>query len=537
VEIAANLSTPESGNPVAHVLVLPAQARASTDAPGALLVHVVTVDASGYSVPNQPVNLRVVSGEGTIPATLTTDADGVVTTSLTTGRTPGVVSIEAVAADAVGHGNVLQLPGAAPAGQALPFSGDDKITTLAQDWAGGLGYLRVPREGAAGISAGPLVSSETSTGAAARIVGAVEPGSAVPGGFVNLKVQLTDSAGKGVTGKSFDVIPSVGTVSAFKDVGGGSYVAQLTLPPSAALGEAKIAIATTDGAMTTVVKVPIVTAAGNAWAAPGGFQAPVASGPTTAASGAGAPVVGTPPLIATTPAPAAGSPGLGLSAQVSLAYGAYGFQQTPLATESVLFPSNLRIDATAPGFDARVAYTVPGLAWLGVEAGYGTTRYTLDPQPLCAKLDRPCASAEPVPDWITDLRAGLTGRYALPNGAWVLGRAGWSRSDMQAYKLLDAVIGLDQLSVNALTLGASVGGAVGDVLLEAGASEHLAGGTTPWNTEVGASVGYRLPQRTHVTLGYRGNFRAIDVSDANAAPIGDLTDALHTLRFGFGFEL
>jgi hypothetical protein len=486
-----------------------------------------------------------VSGEGSVPATVTTGADGTVVTTLTTGRAAGVIGIEAVAGDVVGHGNVLQLPGA-PAPTPLPTSGDAATAALVQDWSAGVALLRVTREGAADVVSGPMVAAEGVAGAPTKIVAASEPSQAVPGAVVTLKVQLSDAAGRGVAGQTLDFIPSVGTVSGFQDAGGGSYVARLALPPTAPLGEVKVAVATGDGAMTTVLRVPVVKGTVSAWDGGGAFGVAPTTGASTA-TGTVPPVVTpvvppvvTPPVVSAPVAPS-GSPGAKwLRASLSGNFGGYEFGQAPLSTTTVLFPHTFDINALSPGFEGSVVAFVPGLPYVGGEVTGGLMAYSLDPQPLCEKLGRPCASAGSVDDLIGDVRVLGVGRYPFQVGAnryWVGAKAGWSRSDVQAYKVVGEAIELDQLGVNALAVGPVVGAEFGSLLFDAGFLEHLAGGSTPWNTEVSINGAYRFGGMFLAGAGFRYNARMIEVSNADSQPVGELSDSLATGRITLGVEL
>ncbi len=545
VQVAATLATPESGNPVARVLVLPTERKASTTTPGSLPVRVVAVDAFGYAVPNVAVTLRVASGDGSLPASVTTSADGTALVELSTGRKPGIVNIEATAGDVVGYGGVLQLENASAIN--VPVSGDALGTSLVADWQGSVPLLRIKRVGADDTITGQMLSTSGDGVRPAKILASTEPAQAVPGAQVTVKVQLLDASGRGVAGQSVDFIPSVGTISGFQDLGSGNYAAKLTLPANAALGDAKVAVATSDGAMTTVVKFPIAKGDANAWGGGATFGAAGApTGPSNTTGPATTPVpptVPTPvpapnPVVVAPPAPSPSSEGIG---RFTLAgsFAAYSFDQSPLSTATVLFPYNLDVAASSPGFDTDLALNVPGVAWASVEGGFGMNRYTLDPRPLCDKLGRPCDSADVVSDWISTARALGVGRYAFEsagNRYWLAGKAGWSRSDVQAYKVVGDVIELDQLGVNALAIGPSMGADIGDLVLDATFLEHLAGGTTPWNSEFGANVGYRVAEQFIVGAGYRYNARTVTVSNGNGDPVGDLGDALHAGRIHVGVE-
>jgi hypothetical protein len=116
VEVTAAVGTPASGNPLAQVLVVPALSRLLPDGLSSTQITIATVDEFGHPVPNIPVDLRLVTGDGSIPPSVTTNANGVAQVYYTAGRKPGLVGLEAVYLDRVGGTSFYQ----APAGISLP---------------------------------------------------------------------------------------------------------------------------------------------------------------------------------------------------------------------------------------------------------------------------------------------------------------------------------------------------------------------------------------------------------------------------------
>jgi hypothetical protein len=100
VELTAAVATAATGNPFARVLLIPSRDRVPNDGITPLLVTLATVDEYGYPVGNVVVNLKVLSGDGSIPQAATTSADGTVQIYYTAGRKAQTVSLEASANDA-----------------------------------------------------------------------------------------------------------------------------------------------------------------------------------------------------------------------------------------------------------------------------------------------------------------------------------------------------------------------------------------------------------------------------------------------------
>ena len=545
IELAAVLTTPDSKNPATRVLVLPGATTVAADGAANLSVHVVTLDSFGYTVANQPVNLSV-TGDATVPASVTTGADGIGQIYLKAGRTPGAVTVSAERGESRGAATIFQANGGFTAA-ALSVSGDPATQALVRDWSSAIQSLRIEREGASGVAAAPMVSAGATAAKAARITLASEPTSVAPGGSVLLKVQLSDEGGRGVSGQALEFLASAGTVGPVQDGGGGLYTARFTAPANAS-ADIKLNASTTDGAVFTMMKLPVGNA-DTAWAANpfGATQAGAAStaaGAAQAAPPATTPPVAPPPVAAPSAQPSATSTttrsGPWLRVGMSASVGGYDFDQQPLSAATVLYPFTLNVSAPAPGLDVHAQAWVPGMDWLGGEMSVGANRYTLAPQPLCEKLERPCENAGEQSDMLLDVRALAAARYAFASGAnrfWLGARAGWSRSDVRAYKVMDDTLSLNDLGVNALAVGPQVGADIGPALfLDAAFLEHLAGGSTPWSTEFSGQVGYRFMPGLYAAVGYRYDARLIEVSNANGDLVGELSDKLQLGRVSVGAE-
>jgi hypothetical protein len=145
VEVTATAASTATGNPLAHVVLVPAAQRLPADGLSSAMLTVATLDEFGYPVPNVEVALRIVSGDGSLPPTITTNAAGVAQVFYTAGRKNGFVGIEA-SAGARGAGvSLVQAPGAIPL-PALPVVGDAWTRAMLGELAGATTTLRVERQ-------------------------------------------------------------------------------------------------------------------------------------------------------------------------------------------------------------------------------------------------------------------------------------------------------------------------------------------------------------------------------------------------------
>ncbi len=110
VEVSATVATAATANPLAHVLVLPTRVRLPPDGLSSTALTIATVDELGYPVADVDVDLRVLTGDGALPATTRTNASGIAQVYYTAGRKNGLVAIEAVAGDRAAGVSLLQAP-------------------------------------------------------------------------------------------------------------------------------------------------------------------------------------------------------------------------------------------------------------------------------------------------------------------------------------------------------------------------------------------------------------------------------------------
>lgn len=110
VEVGASVTAASANNALARVLVVTAQERLAPDGLSSAELTVATVDDFGSPVPNVDVELRLLSGDGSVPQSVTTDAAGVARVYYTAGRKNGFVAIDAVAGDRVAGVALIQAP-------------------------------------------------------------------------------------------------------------------------------------------------------------------------------------------------------------------------------------------------------------------------------------------------------------------------------------------------------------------------------------------------------------------------------------------
>jgi hypothetical protein len=555
VEVSAVVSTASTGNPLARVLLIPSHERVAADGLSSTLVTVATVDEYGYPVPAVNVNLRLASGDGSLPASTTTGPDGLAQVYYTSGRKNVLVDAEATAGDLVANATMLQVP-ATMSVPDLPVSGPKAVGALLDEWSASLGALRIEREGMTGAVV-PMgvptaaVSPSGPAGVPAKLMLESDPATVAAGGTVTLRMNIVDDAGRGVGGQQLDFLTSAGTVGPVSEVGGGTYMATLMVPVGIS-GEIKVSAATRDGAVSTFMRVPVGGAAA-AWS-------PVAQTvPTTPT-----PVAVTP----TTPEPAATPTAVApmgttttndgmtsvtrvqtesdhkwFRARIGYVVAGYHYHQLPLDNSGAIFPTELEVPTVTQGFQANVRAFAPpmGIVEVGGEFGLRAVTYSIDPSPLCDSLGRPCADSAAVPDWVKDVHLlGLVraGGDVGTNRFWGGARVGWALTDVQAIQATSSAINLPQININALALGLEAGADVGPAFfVQASFTDYLAGGASPYAGNFEAEAGYNVTDNVYVSLAYDHVERNVDVFNEGNKKLGEIDDVSNgaTLSVGATF--
>lgn len=563
VELAASVAATPTGNPLARVLVLPNSERVTPDGASTALLTVATVDEFGHPVPNQEVSLRLTTGDGQLPATTTTNADGIAQVFYTAGRKNGAVTVAATVGDLSAAATLIQAPGTVMVPD-LPVSGAKDVASVAGEWQGSLAGVRIAREGAA-VAAIPVVAPTPTASVGvgtvpAKVALTSEPATVSAGGTVVVKVRVEDASGRGVGGQQLDFLTSAGSLTGVTDLGGGAYQAMLTVP-AGTTGEIKISASTRDGSAAAMMRIP-VGGADAAWGAspfspttqPTPFTQPTTAPTPTPAQ----PTAGTAPVMSTTPAttgastttttvtkvaPAGDRPWLRLRA--GYGFTSYGYTQSEGARESVLYPSDIEIGAGANGLEIAAKAWIPSLPYLGADVKLRAGAYQVEPAPLCQKLGSACEGADPVTDWLLELDVLAAGRYPFEVGNTQFslgGRVGLSRTDIQVYKVIENEISLEQFPLWGLALGPEVGVDVGENLFfHTYFLQHLEGGSNPYYTQFGVDGGYAFGKggglAPFLSAAYDFGVREMEINNSSGKPVGALSDSQHMITLSAGIQL
>ena len=544
VELTAAVATAATGNPFARVLLIPSRDRVPNDGMTPLLFTLATVDEYGYPVGNVVVNLKMLSGDGSIPQAATTSADGTAQIYYTAGRKAQTVSLEASANDATAAVSVMQVPGALVLPE-LPTVGPKAVASMIDEWSATISPLRLEREGMTGAvltaTSLPAVAGDKPT----KLAISSDPASVSPGGTVVLKIQLLNGEGRGVGGAPIEFLTSTGTVGPINDLGNGNYQATLSVPASTT-GEVKVSVATKDGLLSQFMRIPV----GGAEAAWSGAN-PFAAGANPYAQQTGtAPV----PPVAVTPTPVADVKPVKapkpvkepkpkapdgefpwLRASAGYAFSSYAYSQQPVDTSTGPFVNSrgnaqpIELASLTHGFSVGGKVWLPMVKYLGADVALSSSRYGLDPSGLCAALGKPCADSSTVSDWVTDFSAVVVGRYPFEAGAnqfWVGGRVGFDTTDVQAIQSKKASVDLTQIGVNSLAVGAELGANIGPkVFIQTDFTEYLAGGSAPFDSTFNVAGGYAIIDHLYVGLAFDMALRSIDILSSDGVKIGEVSDS------------
>lgn len=147
VELSAASALPVTGDPAVRLIVVPARGRVPNDGLSSTLVSVAAVDEFGNPVPNTPVSLRITQGEGSLPAEVTTNAQGVAQVYYTAGRGTALIELEASTLSMKATGTLWQAPEEVKLPE-LPVAGARVEAGWVAAWRQTVGELRVERAAA-----------------------------------------------------------------------------------------------------------------------------------------------------------------------------------------------------------------------------------------------------------------------------------------------------------------------------------------------------------------------------------------------------
>jgi hypothetical protein len=134
VQLLTTATPSASPNPVYRVVVLPADPRLPNDGISSTPLTLLAVDRYGYPVAGAEIALLVDAGGGKLPATITTDANGLGRAFYTTSREPALVRLRATTQGRTAATALWQVPIDAPAMPTLPRSGDPEAVAWQGAW-------------------------------------------------------------------------------------------------------------------------------------------------------------------------------------------------------------------------------------------------------------------------------------------------------------------------------------------------------------------------------------------------------------------
>jgi hypothetical protein len=543
VQLSAVALGPVSGNPLAQVVLLPANERLTNDGSSATLMTVLTVDQYGYPVANQTVNLRIAGGDGAVPATVVTDEGGIASVYLSAGRQPGVISVDGRVGDLHGRATVLSLPADVAPGLALPALGSDAAKAADARFEGVVTSVIVPREGASGVAVAAVTTAEGPVGALATLGVTAQPPEVAPGGSVTVTINAKDDSGRGVPGLGLKLLASNGSVGPLIDRGGGTYETTLSAN-NGAVGDVMLVVTSADGSVSSALPVAIT---GSTW---GNTGAPPETTDTTTDTTSvvdtttTTTVVEEPEVVKEPrerkPAPSGFTNG---RLRASFVGGTYAYSQTKMSSNTVLWDDNidLGMDAGSPaapiGFDVDGYYWLPFLPYVGVEAQARVVFYSV-PWP---------GTDASVPDQVPHIGALAMARYPFQAGNaqfHVGAKAGYVYGDFITYQKgeTDTTLDYNSVAIHAFGAGGEIGAEFGRrAFLKAEYLTALRG--KPYSHSAMFEAGVR--PMLGVPVSVVGNFaisnRTIDIVARDAATgeiqetIGVLQDT--SLLFGGGIAM
>lgn len=229
-----------------------------------------------------------------------------------------------------------------------------------------------------------------------------------------------------------------------------------------------------------------------------------------------------------------------LRIQVGYALDAYRYSQERLNQSSSLYklPINMPTSiAQGGGISAR--FFIPGFRYVGVDGALRVNAYSVAPQALCEGLGQPCPSADPIGDQLINAHILAVGRYVVDLGGTTLGagvRLGYGGGSVRTWSASETAIDPGTLFISGLGVGAEVTADIGPKFgLGVNATEYLAGGSTPYNTEIGVDLSYSFTEMLFAGLGYEAQFRSIELVEGDS-PSGEISDSSHVVKLGVGVQ-
>lgn len=529
-----------SGNPAARVVVLPSTERVNNDGTSTAVISVLSVDQYGYPVADQPVTLRLNTGDGRLPSEVRTDARGLATVTYGAGTTAGAVDIEARSGDLYGSATLIQAPANVQvdvpmSGSAVYAAQDARLQRLVQT-------VVIPREGASGVAMASMTDTSGQAGAVSSLNVSASPATVAQGGTVTITVDARDAQGRGVAGEKIKILATNGTTGAVQNRGGGSYTTQLTVKGDAS-GEAMVVVTSADGSVSQAMPVPIATTlwgtGTGAGTDPGTTTDPVTVADPATVTDPGV----TDPVTAPKPPKEPRVPGAYPNGRVRLAglFGNYAYTQTPTEAESALWADRVAITSPMGGFEADAYGFLPMVPYVGAEAHFRMGFYNI-------QWPGAAADSPPINDQVPRLTVNAIGRLPFEVGSNQLhigARVGYLYGDFITYQQDPSNDGLVYNSVP-LIGGWNVGGEFG---AQFGDRAHMRAiyamgfnQTNTYDNSLMVDLGVRPVASVPVSLvgSFQWSDRSIEVVAADSAgeliQVGELADTQLIGTLGLAYE-
>ncbi len=270
-ELWADLACTPTGNPARELLLLSSTDTIALEGWTSTILTVVALDGLGHPVPGVPVTLARRSGDGNLPAAVTTGGCGVARVGYTAGSSAGLTVLSASAGSLSAVAPILQGPAVVVDAIDLGTSGSERQRSLRELWSHRFPVLRAgvePVVAAVAVAPEPVAPVPTpapvatpapaavSTDPVATLALEPQPATVAPGGTLTLVITATDAQGRGVPGQALDLLVSAGSAGALQDLGGGRYQVTLEVPKRQA-EPIKVTVSTSDGETFRFLKVPV----------------------------------------------------------------------------------------------------------------------------------------------------------------------------------------------------------------------------------------------------------------------------------------
>jgi len=522
VEVIATVRTDGSENPFRQVLLFPSRDRLPNDGLSSSMVTVLTLDEYGYPVGNVAVALKVVDGDGTLPAQVTTDASGMAQVHFTAGRGAGLTRIAATAQGESAMIPMLLAPDQVATSYALPASGTAQDITLYEAWRRIIQTARLEREGMVGAPIAGYGSQDNQIGPPATISAVAEPNQVASGGTVSLRMQVKDANGRGVGGQKIVLMASPGEVSAVTDQGGGRYVANVTAP-AGVTGSIKVSAVISSVSVATTLELPIT---GGGWSSVG-------------TADQGTKEEQKPKKKRAKPS----GDGPWLRAQAGLVFGGYHYRQEPTVLRGPIVDAPITFGGTetdaaqAAGFTVKSAMEIPSLRDnLGVRASYRSALYKVDLPDL--------GFEETISDWLNNFQVVGVGRTTIQAGDIELQpglRLGLAWDDFMTFQQTDTKNTYGPLVVTALQTGPELAMSWNDqVFGHIGMNFNFANFTAYYALGLDMELAYAFQDDLYAFIGAEFNRRSLGVyrdQSGENTQVGVVEDHFNGFNLGLGWQM